>query len=69
MVRIAFALFAAGLALSVPVLAQDATPGPDDGRFAFHRVQDGFLRLDISHGTGLDVRAPNRGLGLPRGGG
>ena len=50
MVRIAFALLAAGLALGAPVLAQDAAPGPDDGRFAFHRVQDGFLRLDTRTG-------------------
>ena len=47
MVRIALALLAAALALSTPALAQDAsTPGADDGRFSFHRVQDGFLRLD-----------------------
>jgi hypothetical protein len=51
MIRFAFALFAAGLALSTPSLAQDTgTPGTDDGRFSFHRVQDGFLRLDTRTG-------------------
>src|SRR5262245_23504390 len=47
MIRIAFVLLAAGLALTSPARAQDtSTPGADDGRFSFHRVQDGFLRLD-----------------------
>jgi hypothetical protein len=51
MIRIAFVLIAASFALGTPIHAQDATaPGADDGRFNFHRVQDGFLRLDTRTG-------------------
>lgn len=47
MIRMAFVLLVAGFALATPSFAQDtSTPGADDGRFSFHRVQDGFLRLD-----------------------
>jgi hypothetical protein len=49
MIRFAFVLLAACFALGVPVMAQDA-PGHDDGRFTFHQVQDGFLRLDSRTG-------------------
>ena len=51
MIRIAFVLLAAGLAFTTSVLAQDATPGVDDGRYTFHRAPDGsFLRLDSRTG-------------------
>jgi hypothetical protein len=49
MIRFALVLFAVAL-MGDPVMAQDAAPGPDDGRFTFHRVQDGFLRLDSRTG-------------------
>ena len=45
--RIALALSAAILAsLVLPAQAQTAPPGSDDSRFSFHKIDDGFLRLD-----------------------
>jgi len=44
MVRIVFALLLAAVALAQPVRAQ--TPEGDDARYSFHRVDEGFLRLD-----------------------
>jgi hypothetical protein len=46
------AIMLSAFAGTAPLAAQDqppspmAEPGPDDGRFSFHRVQDNFVRLD-----------------------
>ena len=38
-------IFAAALALSAPAHAQNG-PDNEDSRFTFHRIDDGYLRLD-----------------------
>jgi hypothetical protein len=40
------ALAAGGVLLATAASAQTATPDSEDGRFTFHRVDDGYLRLD-----------------------
>lgn len=51
MIRIVAVLFIAGLALTQqPAHAQDPSPEPDDARYSFNRVEEGFLRLDIRTG-------------------
>ena len=56
--RLALAVLACGLFASGPAMTQDAaappaappaaapSPGSDDSRYTFHRVQDNFVRLD-----------------------
>ncbi len=50
--RIVFALLAIAVALgAVPAQAQIVTPdAAEDGRYSFHRVDEGFLRLDTRTG-------------------
>jgi hypothetical protein len=51
LVRKAFLLFVLGFTFAVaPARAQDSSPGPEDGRYTFNRVQDGYLRLDTRTG-------------------
>jgi hypothetical protein len=45
MIRTGFVVFALACTLAAPVRAQNA-PDNADGRFSFHRTDDGFLRLD-----------------------
>jgi len=45
MIRTGFAVVALACVLAAPVRAQNA-PDSADGRFTFHRTDDGFLRLD-----------------------
>lgn len=42
----AWSLVVATVVLAAPVGAQDAAPEPENGRYTFHRVPDGYLRLD-----------------------
>jgi len=65
-IRAAHLLLLAGLAAPLPVLAEDApapqapapqasgpaatAPSAEDGRYAFHRIGDGFVRLDSRTG-------------------
>jgi len=46
----AFVILITGLSLIVPALADEATPANDEGRYAFSKVSDGFLRLDARTG-------------------
>ena len=52
MFRIVFALLIAAAAFTaVPAQAQNAAPETvEDGRYTFHRVDEGFLRLDTRNG-------------------
>jgi hypothetical protein len=45
MIRTGLVIVALASALATPVQAQNA-PDSADGRFSFHRTDDGFLRLD-----------------------
>lgn len=45
MIRISLVVIALAFVLATPVQAQN-TPDSADGRFTFHRADDGFLRLD-----------------------
>jgi hypothetical protein len=45
MIRTGFVVVALACTLAAPVQAQNA-PDSADGRFSFHRTDDGFLRLD-----------------------
>jgi hypothetical protein len=47
MLRLAFVILLAGLALAH---AQSMPPESEDNRYVFHRVQDGFVRLDARTG-------------------
>ena len=50
MVRVFYALLAAGAVFAAhPAFAQ-APDQAEDGRYSFHRVEDGFLRLDSRSG-------------------
>ena len=51
MIRAAF-VFSAGvfIALAAPAYAQGSAPESEDGRYSFHRVEEGFLRLDSRTG-------------------
>jgi hypothetical protein len=40
----------AGLLLAAPAMADDDTPDSAGGRYAFNKVPDGFLRLDMQTG-------------------
>jgi hypothetical protein len=46
----AFALAIAGVCLSTPVFADDATPDTNGGRYTLNKVADGFIRLDTQTG-------------------
>jgi hypothetical protein len=46
----AFALAIATVCLSTPVVADDATPDSNGGRYTFNKVSDGFVRLDTQTG-------------------
>src|ERR1700742_4099190 len=47
MIRLPALIVAAlGLIVPVSVSAQTSPPDGDDGRYSFHRVEDGYLRLD-----------------------
>ena len=46
----AFALAIAAVCLSTPVLADDATPDTNGGRYTLNKVTDGFVRLDTQTG-------------------
>jgi hypothetical protein len=46
----AFAIAIAAVCLSTPVLADDATPDTNGGRYTLNRVTDGFVRLDTQTG-------------------
>jgi hypothetical protein len=49
--RIILATAVAGTAMLGPLAQAQETTGPsDNARFTFHRVQDGFLRLDVRTG-------------------
>jgi len=53
MIGKAFAIVVALCCLSVPAapaLADDAPPGSNEGRYAFNKVADGFVRLDTQTG-------------------
>ncbi|HTV34867.1 MAG TPA: hypothetical protein VMF12_00425 [Xanthobacteraceae bacterium] len=51
MIRKAFAAIIAGLVLTASAVAEDSpTPPNDEGRYTFHKVTDGFLRLDKETG-------------------
>jgi hypothetical protein len=51
----AFAIFSslaiAAVCLSAPVVADDATPDNNGGRYTFNKVADGLLRLDTQTGA------------------
>ena len=49
--------------------AQTPRPAADDGRFRFHRVDDGFLRLDTRTGQVSQCGRGSRRLGLQGGAG
>ena len=46
----AVALAIAAVCLSTPVLADDATPDTNGGRYTLNKVTDGFVRLDTQTG-------------------
>ena len=46
----AFAIAIAAVCLSTPVLADDATPDTNGGRYTLNKVTDGFVRLDTQTG-------------------
>jgi hypothetical protein len=46
----AFAIAIAAVCLSTPVLADDATPDTNGGRYTLSKVTDGFVRLDTQTG-------------------
>jgi hypothetical protein len=46
----AVALAIAAVCLSAPVLADDATPDTNGGRYTLNKVTDGFVRLDTQTG-------------------
>ena len=51
MIRKAFAAVVAALVLTASALAEDSTTPPtDEARYSFHKVADGFLRLDKQTG-------------------
>lgn len=51
MIRKAFAAVFAGLIVTASALAEEsATPPNDQARYSFHKVTDGFLRLDKETG-------------------
>ena len=51
MIRMAFAAVIAALVLSASALAEDSAPPPsDEAHYSFHKVADGFLRLDKQTG-------------------
>jgi hypothetical protein len=50
MLRKIVALLVAGLAVTAPAFAQGTAPENEDSRYSFHRVQDGFVRLDTRTG-------------------
>lgn len=51
MIRGLFVVLLAGLSLfGGPALAQTSAADADQGRFSFHKVDDGFLRLDTRSG-------------------
>ena len=51
MIRTVFALGAAASLLTASqAWAQAATPETDDNHYSFHRVEDGYLRLDLRSG-------------------
>jgi hypothetical protein len=52
MIHKAAAILVAGMALTLPALAQTPPPPPEgeDNRYMYNRVQDGFLRLDTRTG-------------------
>ena len=45
--------------------APAGAPESGDGRFTFHRADDGYLRLDGTHRSGLDVQPPASRLAVP----
>ena len=47
---VALALAIAAVCLSAPVLADDATPDTNGGRYTLNKVTDGFVRLDTQTG-------------------
>jgi hypothetical protein len=46
----AWGLVFAAMLLAAPAGAQDASSEPENGRYTFHRVPDGYLRLDSRSG-------------------
>jgi hypothetical protein len=50
MIRTLFAALLIGAALACPALADDDPGEPQDGRFMFKRVEEGFIRLDTRTG-------------------
>ena len=46
----AFVIAIAAVCLSAPVLADEATPDSDGGRYTLNKVTDGFVRLDTQTG-------------------
>lgn len=53
MINKAFAAFIAGFCLVVPVLparGDEAAPEGEEGRYTFHKIADGFIRLDLQTG-------------------
>jgi hypothetical protein len=57
----AFAIAIAAVCLSTPVLADDATPDTNGGRYTLNKVTDGFVRLDTQ--TGEVVLCSQRTVG------
>src|SRR5947208_980396 len=50
MLRLGSWVLMIGIALTVAVRGQSNPPEPEDSRYLFNRVQDGFLRLDTKTG-------------------
>ncbi len=50
MIRKASAAVIAGLALTASAAVGDTPPPPSEARYSFHKVADGFLRLDTQTG-------------------
>jgi len=50
MIARATAVFAVGFCLLAPAYAEEAMPDTAGGRYAFNKVTDGFLRLDMQSG-------------------
>src|ERR1700693_5810880 len=46
----AFVIAIAAVCLSAPVLADEATPDTNGGRYTLNKVTDGFVRLDTQTG-------------------
>lgn len=61
MVRVTPAIMAIGLAVTALPAAAQGTPPESDGRYSFHKVEDGFLRLDTR--TGQVSTCHHRSLG------